>query len=50
MDRNLRQSWPRHAVRAGVVVLVAGACYLMAVRGPALILDLSAASRYLFCF
>jgi hypothetical protein len=35
---------------AAVSLLVAGAVYLMIVRGPALILDLAAMSKYLICF
>jgi hypothetical protein len=34
----------------GVGALVLGACYLMLVRGQAIVLDLSAMSKYLLCF
>ena len=34
----------------GIAALVAGAVYLIVVRGDALMLDLSALSRFAFCF
>jgi hypothetical protein len=40
----------RHAVLAGVGIVLAGALYLVAVRGEALLVDLSAFSQRIFCF
>ena len=40
----------RRALLAGVGLLLAGALYLIAVRGEALLLDLSAFSQRVFCF
>jgi hypothetical protein len=48
-----RQSMPgglRLAVLGGVGVVLFGALYLVAVRGEALLLDLSAFSQRIFCF
>ena len=38
----------RHALLAGIAVLMAGALYLIAVRGQALLADLAAIARYCF--
>ena len=40
----------RTALLAGLGALLAGAAYLLAVRGEALILDLGAVSQRIFCF
>jgi hypothetical protein len=40
----------RTALLAGLGAVVAGAAYLLAVRGEALILDLGAVSQRIFCF
>jgi len=40
----------RVALAAGLGCVLAGAAYLLAVRGEALILDLAAFSQRLFCF
>jgi len=40
----------RVALAAGLGCLLAGAIYLLAVRGEALMLDLAAFSQRLFCF
>ena len=40
----------RSALLAGLGAVVAGAVYLLAVRGEALILDLGAVSQRIFCF
>jgi hypothetical protein len=40
----------RLALAAGLGCLLAGAAYLLAVRGEALILDLAAFSQRIFCF
>jgi len=48
-----RQSMPgplRWAVLGAVGVLITGALYLIAVRGEALLFDLSALSQRIFCF
>ena len=48
-----RERSPRALIwTAGCVIggLVGGAIYLLAVRGDALLLDLSALSKYVFCF
>jgi hypothetical protein len=48
-----RQPMPAAARRllfAAVAVVLAGALYLVAVRGEALLLDLSAFSQRVFCF
>ena len=44
---------PRSVLWGGtlaITLLVAGAVYLMLVRGDALMLDLQALSRFVFCF
>jgi hypothetical protein len=41
---------PRFAIAGGVVALLAGALYLMAVRGEAVLLDLSAFAGRVWCF
>jgi hypothetical protein len=38
------------AVAAGVVLLLAGALALIAVRGPAILIDLAAGAGQMFCF
>jgi len=40
----------RVALATGLGCLLAGAAYLLAVRGEALILDLAAFSQRIFCF
>jgi hypothetical protein len=40
----------RMVVLAAVALLLAGAVYLIAVRGEALLADLSAISQRVFCF
>jgi hypothetical protein len=40
----------RTSLLAGLGALLAGAAYLLAVRGEALILDLGAVSQRIFCF
>ena len=40
----------RLGLAAGLGVLLAGAAYLIAVRGEALLLDLAAFSQRIFCF
>ena len=40
----------RTGLLAGLGALLAGAAYLLAVRGEALILDLGAVSQRIFCF
>jgi len=40
----------RRALLAALGLLLAGALYLVAVRGEALLLDLSALSQRMFCF
>jgi hypothetical protein len=40
----------RTGLLAGLGALLAGAAYLLAVRGEALILDLGAISQRIFCF
>jgi hypothetical protein len=40
----------RHAVLGAVGLALAGALYLIAVRGEALLVDLSALSQRIFCF
>lgn len=40
----------RGAVLGGVGLILAGALYLISVRGDALLLDLSAFSQRIFCF
>jgi hypothetical protein len=48
--RSLMPAGVRRALLAGVGLLLAGALYLVAVRGEALLLDLSAFSQRVFCF
>ena len=48
--RPLLPTGVRRALLAGVGLLLAGALYLVAVRGEALMLDLSAFSQRVFCF
>jgi hypothetical protein len=48
--RSLMPTGVRRALLAGVGLLLAGALYLVAVRGEALLLDLSAFSQRVFCF
>jgi hypothetical protein len=48
--RPLMPAGVRRALLAGVGVLLAGALYLVSVRGEALLLDLSAFSQRVFCF
>jgi hypothetical protein len=48
--RPLMPAGVRRALLAGVGLLLAGALYLVAVRGEALLLDLSAFSQRVFCF
>ena len=43
-------SAPKLAAGLSLAVLLAGAAYLYAVRGPALLLDLSALGSRIFCF
>jgi hypothetical protein len=50
VGRQLMPSGVRRALLAGVGLLLAGALYLVAVRGEALLLDLSALSQRVFCF
>jgi hypothetical protein len=38
------------AVAAGVALLLAGAVALIAVRGPAILIDLAAGAGQMFCF
>jgi hypothetical protein len=48
-----RQAMPaglRRVLAAAIVLLLAGALYLIAVRGEALLADLSALSQRVFCF
>jgi hypothetical protein len=40
----------RRALLAGIVLLLAGALYLIAVRGQALLADLSGLSQRIFCW
>ena len=47
--RPLMPAGVRRALLAGVGLLLAGALYLVAVRGEALLLDLSAFSQRVFC-
>jgi hypothetical protein len=52
-DATGRQAMPagvRRALVAAVALLLAGALYLIAVRGEALLADLSALSQRVFCF
>jgi hypothetical protein len=48
--RPLMPAGVRRVLLAGVGLLLAGALYLVAVRGEALLLDLSAFSQRVFCF
>ena len=48
--RPLLPAGVRRVLLAGVGLLLAGALYLVAVRGEALLLDLSAFSQRVFCF
>jgi hypothetical protein len=41
---------PRYAIAALLVLLLAGACYLYAVRGSAILLDLAGMAGNLWCF
>jgi hypothetical protein len=48
-----RQAMPagiRRALAAAIALLLTGALYLIAVRGEALLADLSALSQRIFCF
>ena len=49
-ERQLMPAGVRRTLLAGVGLLLAGALYLVAVRGEALLLDLSALSQRVFCF
>jgi hypothetical protein len=52
-DARGRQAMPpriRLALVAAVAILLGGALYLIAVRGEALLADLSALSQRVFCF
>lgn len=48
--RQLLPATVRRALFTAVGLLLAGALYLVAVRGEALLLDLSAFSQRVFCF
>jgi hypothetical protein len=48
--RQLLPGGVRRALFAALSLLLAGALYLIAVRGEALLLDLSAFSQRVFCF
>jgi hypothetical protein len=50
VGRPLMPARVRRALFAGVGLLLAGALYLVAVRGEALLLDLTALSQRVFCF
>jgi hypothetical protein len=50
VGRPLMPAGVRRALFAGVGLLLAGALYLVAVRGEALLLDLTALSQRVFCF
>jgi hypothetical protein len=45
-----RAEWVKWMAGAGLAVLLGGAAYLIAVRGEAIVIDLSSISRYAFCF
>jgi hypothetical protein len=45
-----RYSWIRWAAAVAVACLLGGAAYLVAMRGDALLVDLSALTRSVFCF
>jgi hypothetical protein len=54
-DDNLRAetsapAWAKLAVGGGTLAVVMGAVYLMAVRGEALLVDLSALAGRIWCF
>lgn len=52
-DGRARDRVPRlvvGGVGAAVAALIGGAVYLVAVRGDALLFDLSSLSRFVFCF
>lgn len=54
-DDNLRAEssapvWAKLAVGGGTLAVVMGAVYLMAVRGEALLVDLSALAGRIWCF
>jgi hypothetical protein len=48
--RAMLQSIPKISIGVAVAALLLGAGYLYAVRGEALLLDLAAMARGLFCF
>jgi hypothetical protein len=48
--RAQRWTGPRKAVAAAVAVLLAGAAYLIAVRGEAILADLAKLGSSVFCF
>ncbi|MFM9849483.1 MAG: hypothetical protein ACKVP3_20270 [Hyphomicrobiaceae bacterium] len=43
-------AWAKFAVGGGTLAVVLGAVYLMAVRGEALLVDLSALAGRIWCF
>jgi len=50
-ERDPRAPWPaKIAIFAGVAAALSGAVYLMAVRGEALLVDLSAFAGRVWCF
>ncbi|HEX4894203.1 MAG TPA: hypothetical protein VFV47_13020 [Hyphomicrobiaceae bacterium] len=49
-SRAHRWTGPRKAVAATVAVLLAGAAYLIAVRGEAILADLAKLGSSVFCF
>jgi len=49
-ERSMLQSVPKFAIGVGVVSLMLAAAYLYAVRGGALLLDLTGLTRGLICF
>jgi hypothetical protein len=49
-DRQVMPSAVRLALLAGIAAVLAGALYLIAVRGEALLADLSGLSQRIFCF
>ncbi len=46
----MQQSLRTFLVGTSVTLLLAGATYLYVVRGPAILIDLAATGRALFCF
>ena len=50
VGRQLLPTGVRRGLLAALGLLLAGALYLVAVRGEALLLDLSALSQRMFCF